>query len=52
VAGGIADYVDAPAATVRWIVAIATILSLGIGALIYALLWLLLPRSGGAADPR
>jgi phage shock protein PspC (stress-responsive transcriptional regulator) len=36
---------------VRWIVAIATILSLGIGALIYGLLWLLLPRSGGASEP-
>ena len=43
VAYGVAEFVGANPRHVRWLFALASLLSLGIGAIVYALLWLLLP---------
>jgi phage shock protein PspC (stress-responsive transcriptional regulator) len=45
VAAGIAHFVGSEPRAVRWLLVLTTLLSLGIGALIYALLWLLLPAN-------
>lgn len=43
VAGGLADYIDAKPTVVRWVFGVVTVLSGGVFATAYALLWLLLP---------
>lgn len=51
VAAGIAEFVNVAAAPVRVLFVIVTLLTLGIGALVYLLLWLLLPASDKPAGP-
>lgn len=43
VAGGVAAFVGADPRSLRWLFAVAALLTLGIGVLVYGLLWLLLP---------
>ena len=43
IAGGIASFTGAPVAAVRWVIALSVPLSLGITAVGYGLLWLLIP---------
>ena len=43
VAAGIASFIDADPARVRWVFAIAAVLTAGIFVGIYGLLWLMLP---------
>lgn len=43
VAGGLADYIDAKPTAVRWVFGVVIVLSGGVFAIAYALLWLLLP---------
>lgn len=42
-AGGVAHYIDADPATVRWVFAIATFFTAGVFIVIYLLLWLMVP---------
>ena len=45
VAAGIAEFVGAQVGAVRWIFALSVPLTIGLSAVVYVLLWLLLPRS-------
>jgi len=46
VCGGIADYLDADPTIVRLIIAIGTLLSVGLGILIYLIAWIIIPEKG------
>ncbi len=45
VCGGIAEFTGAPAAAVRAVAALSLIPSIGVSALVYLLLWWMLPRA-------
>lgn len=50
VAAGIADFVGADPRRVRWLAALSILLSFGITAVVYLLLWALLPSEKSGAD--
>jgi phage shock protein C len=44
VAAGFAEFIDANPTVVRWVFGVVTVLTSGFFVLIYALLWLILPK--------
>lgn len=44
VAGGFAEFIDANPTVIRWVFGVVTVLTSGFFVLIYALLWLILPK--------
>jgi len=46
VCGGVAEYLDADPTIVRLIVAIGTLISVGLGILAYLIAWIIIPEKG------